>query len=1110
MNERWRQIEEIFYRAVDLQGAEREAFLDEACGADSGLRDEVQSLVEQCDLPMELLDQPILDAKHAHDLFSTLLRENQTTHVAFDATDPATPSDSTQKPTPPTLPAGTLVDDRYRIDALVGQGGMGMVYRATQLNLGRPVALKLMRGELSVSPGSIEQFRSEALAVARLRHPHIVTIHDVGFAPDTGAYIVMELLEGESLLDLIRREGRLTPDNAIRLMLQICAAVHAAHQAGVLHRDLKPPNILIESTSGGPWVKVVDFGIAELISAHPSVEVAGPRRIVGTPHFMSPEQCNGEPTDGRSDVYALGCVLYQMLTGHPPFSATRQNPAAVLDAHRRERPKPPSMDCPDIPAILDSAVLRALAKHPSDRFQSAAELASALGAILDMPRHNLPRTVTSFVGDRALVSELRDRLHAVRLVTFAGPGGIGKTRMSLEVAFESLDLYPGGVWLVELEAVTDPSLVAQAIARALQIREEPGEPIEETVVAALRTKTLLLILDNCEHVVRAVASVVNAALRTAPGLRVLATSREALGAHGETVWHVPSLQVPSADDDDPESLAACSAVRLFVERARRSQPDFRLTKRNARAVSTLATQLEGLPLAIELAAARMRVLTVEQILARMSDRFRLLARSGSTAENRQRALRTTIDWSHDLLTDAERALFRRLSIFVGGCRVDAVERVCTGGDIDSRRILDLIEQLVDKSLVLAHHDNDSARYWMLETIRQYAMEKLASSPDAGPIADAHLDWVLALTAAGDEGLRGPDRANWLDHFESDHENIRAALSRARSEGSHDALLRLAVNTSYFWRLHGYFAEGRSWIEAAMVHADGADLALCERAFNLAGVFAYYQGELEAASEYLERSVALCRALGQTSNAAQRLYNLGAVRNALADYDRAMDLYDESLALFREFDDVAGQARAINGMGLLAMDSGDFARADGLFRESLDRARAGNDPRSIASALHNLGTLARRQRNLDDAEPLLAEALAIALDLDDRHLAANCRYGLGTVELDRQNPAKARDLLLKALDAHSELGARDGIAITIEAFACLAAVDGDARRALTLTGAAERLREAIVFPMHPSERDLFDGYISLAWERLGLVEAEVAFEHGRMLSLDAILDQIRHP
>jgi len=690
--------------------------------------------------------------------------------------------DHVSVPTPATLPAplqaseglseGRVLDDKYRVERELGAGGMGRVYRAVQLALERPVALKVIAGGAAASPEALRRFLREAVAVARLRHPNIVIVYDSGAEPGVGPYIAMELLDGRSLRTEIRERGRLPLEEALEILMQVCSAVHAAHEAGVVHRDLKPDNIVVERAPA-LTAKVLDFGIAKLVDSAqaPDASRTADGMLVGTPYYMSPEQCRGETVDARSDVYALGCVLYELLTGAPPFMG--RSVSVVIAKHLEERAKPPSEIAEGLPSWIDDVLLGAMAKQAAARYGSAAEFAAALArgpggggsprtpsvdaqaAAAQPPGEGgvavLPQELTSFVGRADEVREVLERLSESRLVTLSGVGGIGKTRLALAAARSARDGFDG-VYLAELADIHDPLLVGPAVAKAAGVRERAEEPLLRSLVEAFAGRSVLLVLDNCEHLVESCARLVEALLRECGGLRVLATSREALALPGEAIVTVPSLSLPPAGAT-PRDLEGYDAVRLFAARARLVRQDFALTAANAEVVGELSRKLEGIPLAIELAAARTRVLPVEQILAKMGERLRLLTSGGRTGTRRQRTLRAAIDWSYELLGDGEQELLCRLAIFAGGCTLEDAEAVCgdvgvgrgreeleAGADSPLRthsslthqpNVLDGITSLVGKSLLVQADGRDGApRFRMLEVVREYALEQLEASGEA--------------------------------------------------------------------------------------------------------------------------------------------------------------------------------------------------------------------------------------------------------------------------------------------------------------------------------------------------------------------------------------------
>lgn len=437
---------------------------------------------------------------------------------------------------------------------------------------------------------------------------------------------------------------------------------------------------------------------------------------------------------------------------------------------------------------------------------------------LDSLPHNLPVQLTSFVGRKRELAEITRLLGSTRMLTLTGVGGAGKTRLALQIGADLVESYANGVWFIELATLADPALVPQAVATMLGVREQSGQPLLVSLEAHLRSKTLLLILDNCEHLIDACAHVADFLLRACPKLSILATSREALGIAGETTWMVPSLSLP--DERQPRltfnELSQYEAVQLFVDRAVAAQPSFKLTELNAAAIVQVCRRLDGIPLAIELAAARVKLLNPAEIAARLDDRFALLTGGTRTATPRQQTLRGVIDWSYDLLSEPERILLRRMSVFAGGCTLEALEQVAGEAKAGMTSVLDLLSHLVDKSLISVNTTGTETRYDMLETIRQYAHEKLLESGESKQIQDRHLDFFLRLAEDAALYLRDETQALHFERLEREHDNLRAALDwSTRSADRHTAGLRLAAALAFFWEARNYFQEGREYSMAAL-------------------------------------------------------------------------------------------------------------------------------------------------------------------------------------------------------------------------------------------------------------------------------------------------------
>jgi predicted ATPase/class 3 adenylate cyclase len=783
---------------------------------------------------------------------------------------------------------------------------------------------------------------------------------------------------------------------------------------------------------------------------------------------------------------------------------------------------------------------------------------------LDTLPNNLPIQLTRFIGREAEIREVRERLATSALVTLTGAGGCGKTRLALQVAADVLSDYPDGVWMVDLAALGEPALVPQSVAAALGVREEPGRPLTEALRASLKSKRLLLLLDNCEHVVAACAILVGDLLRSCPGLRVLATSREILGVPSERSLRVPSLSLPGSRHLPPlEQLRGYEAVQLFVDRAVSSHAQFAVTPQNAPALAQLCRRLDGMPLALELAAARVNVLSVEQISARLDDRFRLLTSGSRTALPRQQTLRAAVDWSFELLSEAERVLLRRLSVFAGGFTLEAAEAVCADeadsyqltvnsreGDpsslstvncqLSTIEILDLLASLVDKSLVVAEEQGDESRYRLLETIRQYGAEKLKGSEEEAALRERHRDWFVALAQQAAPELHGPRQADWLRKLEAEHDNLRAALAACDENGA-EAGLAMAGALSQFWHLRGYWSEGRQSLARALALAPeepspsraralaaasllaqrqgdyAASRALGEESLairralndregiaatlNLLGSAAAQQGDFAGAQPLLEESLAIQRELGNRHGMANLLNNLGLIAAQQGDRKRARELWEESLALQRLLGDRHVMATLLGNLGTMAFHEAEYDTAANLFRESLTIQRDLGNQYPIAYLLNNLGSIARQKGETDEARLLYQESLAIRRELNDRRGIAVLLNNLGNLELDRGDAQAARALLKESLAIFRELDDKPAAAVCLVGFAQLASLEGQSERAAQLLGAAVALREGLGAPPAPDELAMIERLREAVLAALGEEAFATARAEGERLSLE---------
>jgi len=652
---------------------------------------------------------------------------------------------------------------------------------------------------------------------------------------------------------------------------------------------------------------------------------------------------------------------------------------------------------------------------------------------VDPSCHNLPAQLSSFVGREREQVEVRHLLATNRLVTLTGSGGCGKTRMALQAAAALVAEFADGVWLVDLTALSDPALVLPQVAMVFGVPEAADRSMQAGLADFLRDRQLLLVLDNCEHLIEASTHLAEQLLRAAPKLRVLATSREPLGVMGESVFQVLSLSLPDMGRPALEAVAQSEAGRLFVERAMALKPDFFITEANAPAVVQICQRLDGIPLALELAAARVRTMPAEQIAGRLDDRFQLLTGGGRTALPRQRTLRALIDWSWDLLAEPERVLLRRLSAFMDGWNLEAAEAVGAGDGLETEDVLDLLTRLVDKSLALAEDRDGLARYRLLETVRQYAHEKLLESGEAERVRDRHMEFFVRLAEAAEPNLRRSEQVRWLNLLEAEHSNLRAALTWSLKRGAKgaDAGLRLAGSLGQFWVVRTYLSEGLDWLTRVLALPEASARTLKRaKALNRAAFLAQWLSDLATARALYEEALPIWRVAGPCPELADALRILGDVMVYQGDTASGLALLDESLAMSHALGDEEGAAWTLLDLGQHAYNRGENSAARAMRRESLALHRKLGNPNGIAGILNNLGRQALDEGDLELVQPLFEESLALFRVLGDRRMSADCLNGLAELAAVRGDFASAEVLLREALSAWRGVGHRVGANYTL--------------------------------------------------------------------------------
>ena len=674
-----------------------------------------------------------------------------------------------------------------------------------------------------------------------------------------------------------------------------------------------------------------------------------------------------------------------------------------------------------------------------------AEQSPAMLATTQHPT-NLPPPAPDFFGRAGAVREAGALLSEARLLTLSGPGGVGKTSLALHLAAMGLRRYPDGVWLVDLAARSghdgdDLATVVAAVAEVLGVQQEGSNPPIERVAAALQPRTLLLLLDNCEHLLGGCATLAAHLLGACPGLWILATSRQALRVEGEIAWPVPALTLPPAGTAVPAELLRAGSVQLFAARARAVNPAFALTSNMAADVARICRELDGLPLAIELAAARSRLLSPARIAAGLGDRLRFAAEGISTVLPRQQTLHATLDWSWALLDEPERALLCRLSVFAGGCTLAAVEAVCAGAPIDPAILLDILASLVEGSLINADAYDGRTRYRVLETIRVYAQDGAASRGETADLRARHLAWYLGWTEPVAVALRGPEQAAWMESLRQEHDNLTAALTHARRAGD-AAELELAVRIWPFWKINGNLTEGQAWLEGGLGRHPDAAAALRALAVYAVGSLAILRGTLKQALACSTQALALYRDLGDDAGTADTLNNLGIIALYQSDYQSAEPLYRESLALHRRSGDRQGMLRPLGNLGVLTMEQGNYPEARKLQSEALTIAREMGDVENCANILHSIGSTCYEEGAWLEAASYFEQALSLFRELRDEGGMAAALNGLGLATMEQGDYQRAVSLFDGSLLLKQALGDHAGVTTTSINLGLVARMQGD--------------------------------------------------------------------
>ena len=858
---------------------------------------------------------------------------------------------------------------------------------------------------------------------------------------------------------------------------------------------------------------------------------------------------------GQQERFGQRLRLYREAAGYSQEELAERaglsaNAISALERGERKRPYPDT--------------LRRLAEALGLSDAARSELAAVLrvrveGTSVPIPEPGivpratveLPGEPTPLIGREREAEVVRHLLaHTGRhLLTLTGPGGVGKTRLALHVARSINDQYPDGVVWVELAPLGDPALVLSTIARALGLEKSLAGDVNDALRSWLHGRRILLVLDNFEHVLDAATDIAELLL-ACPDLHIVATSRAPLNIRGEQEYIVPPLELPLAGVvRDREDVAAISSVQLFVWQARQIHPAFELTEENAAIVATICRRLDGLPLALELVAARVRVLSPAELLARLDHLLPLLVGGSRDLPARQQTMRAAITWSYELLSPVEQALFRRLSVFAGGWTLEAAETAAAWGVIAVENVIDLLSRLVEQSLVVAEVSPEGgSRYRMLEPIRQFAAHRVEEAGEKMVLLDHHFAWCLSLAQRAERELVGPAQQEWLDRLEQEHDNLRVALAWSqRDDQPGTPQLQLATALWRFWATRGHLSEGRRWLEGALSTRDDVPAALRAHGLNNAGNLASDQGDFAQAAELIGASLDLRQELGDVDGTARSLNDLGNIRLNQGEYQRATQLYEEALSRFRELKtewgtaialqnigivsgfrgdygravsaleealvlwgrlgDTVGRARSLDALGAVARMQGDLTRAGMLHEESLVLRRALGDTRGLAVTLKNFGEVVRHRGDLTEASRLIEESLRLRRIIGDKLGIARSLSALADVARDQGDADRAEALYREAIAMRRQLETREGLADCLLGLAAILSADNHPARAARLLGASEALREAENPALPPVDRADFERTVAAIQGSLGPVEFDLARAAGRAMTMEQVIAEV---
>jgi serine/threonine-protein kinase PknK len=981
----------------------------------------------------------------------------------------------------------TALSSRYRLDRELGAGGMATVYLAEDLRHQRKVAIKVLRPELSAALGG-ERFLREITTTANLRHPNILPLYDSG-EQEGFLYYVMPYVEGESLRDRLERETQLPIDDALRIADDVADALHYAHGKGVIHRDIKPENVMIED---GRAV-VADFGIAHAVNASASDKLTMTGMAVGTPHYMSPEQSGGEAVDGRSDLYALGCMLYEMLAGTPPF--TGPNAMAIMARHMMDPVPRLTTVRPTVASHVTGAIERALAKNPSDRFASVADWRKAVrrdgdgassmptGAIPNVAaiRKPPPNPATALLGRDGVLADAAARVHdGARVLTITGVGGTGKTRLAIELHRRLASEYAAGAAFVSLASVTAAAEVMQTVAATLDIAEAHGRSALDALSAVIADRRVLLVLDNLEQVIDAAGDIATLISRC-PALTVIATSRRPLKIGAEAELALPPLELPADGATETDELLRCPSVALFVQRAEKVKRGFALSPANAVSVARICRSLDGLPLALELAAARVRILEPAALLQRLDHALDLLSSGDRDLPLRQRTLRATISWSYSLLDAPEQGLLRKLSVFHEGWTLEAVEQICYAED-GRWCAVDQLESLVEKGLVRVIGSGE--RYALLETIRAFAAEQLHAGGEVDSARDAHAAFYLDFARGIDADIQGEKQADGMRRGRVEHANTLAALqwllarARAGVPGALESGMLMCGHLCWYWHIVGLHLVGREMADALLAMAAGSGPSR-GRALTqwTGGMVLTVTGEMDRAISRWKGMLDDARAVGDPAIAAHAQMGLGYAYLGVGRLDDAREQLEAAIPASERggYEFTNGLARTINGMRMFA--GGDLPGGIAMIESARRIQIRLGDFEGGGIALSFLASMTFAKGELEEALDLYREAETSFSVIGDKPELGRVQCEMGYAALAASRLDDARRMFQRALHTYEEVGSPRGSGQALLGLAATEAAAGNSAKAVSIGAAAEVMckRAGIVVehPMAPGVAERID-------------------------------------